>query len=349
MAKTRMARQQWKWNNKPLHVHPLHRLLPCEPVRFGALRKVAGWEELASFIMTGKVWRTSSSAVGAVRLLHTFAQSVQLVWSWGGVAMVVMVVDMETEMTKKKTSRTRKEMETRKEKGKFKGKDKNDGKGGKGGGSKPSVNKATTQSTSPPTSTASKDEREEIKNDGDSKPPAGMTPTAPAGKEAEGLAAGVTSLLKSMRVAQSGGGKPALSAIKLRKMEAGRQTTVLLDGGATNCLRRACSDREYQEAEPVQVSLASGSVSLRQSPMSRTLLGQRRGAADRAVIGLDQYRSVNWMEWSRLQDETCRPDPPHLPGRRMPGHWTHRRAGPHETSRRISWEKSKVKDGQWCE
>ena len=215
--------------------------------------------------------------------------------------MVVMVVDMETEMTKKKTSRTRKEMETRKEKGKFKGKDKNDGKGGKGGGSKPSVNKATTQSTSPPTSTASKDEREEIKNDGDSKPPAGMTPTAPAGKEAEGLVAEVTSLLKSMRVAQSGGGKPALSAIKLRKMEAGRQTTVLLDGGATNCLRRACSDREYQEAEPVQVSLASGSVSLRQSPMSRTLLVKEEA---QPIVPLSDLINIGVsIEWN---DQGCK-------------------------------------------
>ena len=75
-----------------------------------------------------------------------------------------------------------------------------------------------------------------------------------------------------MRVAQSSGGRPALSAIKLRKMDAGRHTTVLLDGGATNCLRRARSDQEYQQAEPVQVSLASGSVHMRQSPQSRTLL-----------------------------------------------------------------------------
>lgn len=180
-------------------------------------------------------------------------------------------------------------METRKEKGKFKGKDKNDGKGGKGGGSKPSVNKATTQSTSPPTSTASKDEREEIKNDGDSKPPAGMTPTAPAGKEAEGLVAEVTSLLKSMRVAQSGGGKPALSAIKLRKMEAGRQTTVLLDGGATNCLRRACSDRSGTSTS--EFGLWIGIFEAKSNEQNP--LGQRRGAADRAVIGLDQYRSVN--------------------------------------------------------
>ena len=75
-----------------------------------------------------------------------------------------------------------------------------------------------------------------------------------------------------LRVAQSSGGRPALSAIKLRKMDAGRHSTVLLDGGATNCLRRARSDQEYQQAEPVQVSLASGSVSMRQSPVSRTLL-----------------------------------------------------------------------------
>ena len=65
--------------------------------------------------MTGKDWRTSSSDVGAVPLQPIFDQSVQLV-ELGGVAMVVIVVDME----KKKKKIGKKTMEIRKEKASIK-------------------------------------------------------------------------------------------------------------------------------------------------------------------------------------------------------------------------------------
>ena len=153
---------------------------------------------------------------------------------------------------------------------------KDGGKDGKGKWKGPQVNKVTGQPGEP---SAQKDQKPADQGQGQStpertQPEVGRAPSETADTSTKGLVDEVTSLLKSMRVAQSGGGRPALSAIKLRKMEAGRQTTVLLDGGATNCLRRARSDQEYRDAEPVQVSLASGSVSMRQSPTSRTLLVQ---------------------------------------------------------------------------
>ena len=55
-------------------------------------------------------------------------------------------------------------------------------------------------------------------------------------------------------------------------MEVGKESTVLLDGGATNCLRRASTWKEFEEAHPVQVSLASGSVLMRQHQQTGTLL-----------------------------------------------------------------------------
>ena len=152
---------------------------------------------------------------------------------------------------------------------------KDGGKDGKGKWKGPQVNKVAGQ---PGETSPQKDVKPTDSSQGQSTPErtqqeSGRAPSSETtDASTKGLVDEVTSLLKSMRVAQSSGGRPALSAIKLRKMDAGRHTTVLLDGGATNCLRRARSDQEYQQAEPVQVSLASGSVSMRQSPQSRTLL-----------------------------------------------------------------------------
>ena len=166
-----------------------------------------------------------------------------------------------------------------KDAGKSKGWKGNEGKdGGKESKGKwkgpPQVNKVTGQAGEP---SPQKDPKTTDQGQGQStpertQPEVGRAPSEAADASTKGLVDEVTSLLKSMRVAQGGGGRPALSAIKLRKMDAGRHTTVLLDGGATNCLRRARSDQEYQQEEPVQVSLASGSVHMRQSPQSRTLL-----------------------------------------------------------------------------
>ena len=96
----------------------------------------------------------------------------------------------------------------------------------------------------------------------------------------QALMSEVTSLLKSMRVTQgesrSSGQvmKPAINAVRLKRIEVGRESTVLLDGGATNCMRKAKSWKEYEEGLPVQVSLASGTAEMRQHRESGCVMSQ---------------------------------------------------------------------------
>ena len=162
------------------------------------------------------------------------------------------------------------------EKGKVKGKGK-ESKGQKGeykGNGKAGVSKMTKgESTSQPT-------QQEVANQqkGDSGNPVEQGSTGGNGtsnggsnqQETAGLMAEVTSLLKSMRVSSQGG--PSVSAIRLKKVEKGKEASVLLDGGATNCMRRAASWKEYEEGRPVQVHLAAGTTEMRQHMVTGTLL-----------------------------------------------------------------------------
>ena len=78
--------------------------------------------------------------------------------------------------------------------------------------------------------------------------------------------------------------KPAINAVRLKRIEVGRESTVLLDGGATNCMRKAKSWKEYEEGLPVQVSLASGTAEMRQHRESGTLLVMQEVQPIRAGI-----------------------------------------------------------------
>ena len=53
-----------------------------------------------------------------------------------------------------------------------------------------------------------------------------------------------------------------------------RDRRALLDGGATHCLRQAASDEGWDSSVEVQVALASGSVTLRQVPWTKTLISR---------------------------------------------------------------------------
>lgn len=78
------------------------------------------------------------------------------------------------------------------------------------------------------------------------------------------LVSEVTSLLRSLRA------EAAVKVCGLRKLQPGDQRSVLLDGGATHCLR-TCKDRkEWNQAKDIEVALAEGS--LKQCPSTRTLL-----------------------------------------------------------------------------
>ena len=100
----------------------------------------------------------------------------------------------------------------------------------------------------------------------------GGTGDAPAA--ADGLMTEVTSLLKSLRVATQRG--PQIRAYRLKSAEVqseGRSVgRMLLDGGATHCLRQPNSNKEWEESVPVQVQLASGQVDMRIHPRNNSLL-----------------------------------------------------------------------------
>ena len=82
----------------------------------------------------------------------------------------------------------------------------------------------------------------------------------------------VTNLLKTLRVNDSG--NPQLSAVRLARI-LNQDKAVLIDGGATHCLRNPHSREEYlNHAEEVRVDLAAGSVRMRQDTGTGTLYSE---------------------------------------------------------------------------
>ena len=82
----------------------------------------------------------------------------------------------------------------------------------------------------------------------------------------------VTNLLKTLRVNDSA--NPQLSAVRLARI-LNQDKAVLIDGGATHCLRNPHSREEYlNHAEEVRVDLAAGSVRMRQDTGTGTLYSE---------------------------------------------------------------------------
>ena len=80
----------------------------------------------------------------------------------------------------------------------------------------------------------------------------------------------VTSLLRTMRMESSS--NPQMRVMHLKRIEVGDTKSVLLDGGATHCLRPAKSREEWDTAMECEVSLASGKVWMRMNKTTGTLL-----------------------------------------------------------------------------
>ena len=109
--------------------------------------------------------------------------------------------------------------------------------------------------------------------------------------------------------------KPAINAVRLKRIEVGRESTVLLDGGATNCMRKAKSWKEYEEGLPVQVSLASGTAEMRQHRESGTLLVMQDvqpivPVSDLVKIGV----TVEWSATGCVMSQAGRKLPVYLDG-----------------------------------
>ena len=79
-----------------------------------------------------------------------------------------------------------------------------------------------------------------------------------AGEQTGELMQEVTSLLTSLRVSPS-----AIRAVSLRAVREGKFDETLLDGGATHCLRQASSEKEWLQAQPIEVQLAAGTAEMR--------------------------------------------------------------------------------------
>ena len=88
-----------------------------------------------------------------------------------------------------------------------------------------------------------------------------------AKKESE-LMDEVTTLLRSLRA--------AVKVCSIKRISGDEEEVVLLDGGATHCLRSCESDAEWAAAKDIKVSLAEGETLMKQLPDAKTLLTKER-------------------------------------------------------------------------
>ena len=94
-----------------------------------------------------------------------------------------------------------------------------------------------------------------------------------SGGSQEGLMTEVTSLLKSLRMTVDG--DPKVKVCHVKRLRTDEKASVLLDGGATHCMRERKSMEEWNRANVVKVQLASGEIELRQCEETATLLSDQ--------------------------------------------------------------------------
>ena len=147
---------------------------------------------------------------------------------------------------------------------------------GKGKNGKSTSGSSSTAATTSSSSTTKAEEGEKSVTGEENKPAVKASSAVDVVKEnetgngAEELLTEVTSLLKSLRLQP-----PQLRAYQLMKMKGEGSKSTLLDGGATRCLRRKGDEKEWQESLSVKVQLASGEVSMRMHPRTKTLLANQ--------------------------------------------------------------------------
>ena len=88
--------------------------------------------------------------------------------------------------------------------------------------------------------------------------------------------------------------------------------TVLLDGGATHCLRPMRSEEEWEKAIETPVFLASGTVTLRQVPGSETLITRDKGTQPIVPLAALVKLGIQ-VRWDEQGCEMKRPDGSKLP------------------------------------
>ena len=138
---------------------------------------------------------------------------------------------------------------------------KSGGSSGGGGTNQPSeVNQETTNGNTGATSTTTETPSTTTVKAEETPPATGET----------SLVSEVTSLLRSLRAEAS------VKVCGIRRLQPSDQVSVLLDGGATHCLRTCENDREWRASSDIEVSLAEGSKVMKQCPITKTLLTKER-------------------------------------------------------------------------
>ena len=171
-------------------------------------------------------------------------------------------------------------------------KGKGKGKKGKEGGKKP-VYQGKKEDEGARPQVAKAEAEEDL---GAAKPSATMgTATSGTGEQSGELMQEVTSLLKSLRV------NPNIRAVSVKAIREGRFEETLLDGGATHCLRQARSEKEWNQAKPIEVQLAAGSVEMRIDEATGTLLSR---TPVQPLIPVSKLAEVGYrLQWSK---DECR-------------------------------------------
>ena len=149
----------------------------------------------------------------------------------------------------------------------------------------------------------------------DPKPEEQGVKSAPQGSTGEtgstqALMSEVTSLLRTMRMESSS--NPQMRVMHLKRIEAGDTKSVLLDGGATHCLRPAKSREEWDTAMECEVSLASGKVWMRMNKTTGTLLTLDR-RTQRIIPIRELVRLGIRVVWEENAIKMSRADGSHLP------------------------------------
>ena len=188
-----------------------------------------------------------------------------------------------------------------KAKGKSNGKINNnapqDDKGGvQDGVDQPKV--ASTSSTSPSVESTQKPSKE-VDN---------TEPKQPSTGETE-LVQEVTSLLRSLSA--------SVKVCGLRRVADGSDEMVLLDGGATHCLRTVANESEWEMATDIKVSLAEGETLMRQVTDSKTLITREKV---QSIVPLCWITALGYrVMWSQDGCKINHPNRPQLPVKMVQG------------------------------
>lgn len=133
-------------------------------------------------------------------------------------------------------------------------------------------------------------------------PATGETSNSSAALEKE-----LTSLLRSLRT------EATIRAYSIQKMVPGdgREARVLIDGGATHCLRTCVDEKEWLKAGEIRVMLAEGETTMRQVAETKTLVTKEHV---QAIIPMALVTAVGYqVHWTNGQRRITHPGRQDLP------------------------------------